>query len=91
MFSLTQFHLLKFRQRLKNHDVFGMFCQPLQQMTYLVLIDKFSAQTGRRKEESLLRDSTGTCEKSLESWQRLQSEAQMCLIYHSKKESNQTH
>ena len=31
-----------------------MFCQPLQQATYFVSIDKFSALIGRRKEESLI-------------------------------------
>ena len=48
MFSLIPFRLLRFRPRLNNCYVFGMFCQPLQQTTYmyLVSIDKFWALIG---------------------------------------------
>ena len=55
-YVFSPFRLLRFRQRLKNCDVFSMFCQPLQQTTYmyLVSIDKFWALTGRRKEASFI-------------------------------------
>ena len=55
-FSLTPFRLLRFCQRWKNCDVFGMFCQALQQTMFMyhALIDNFSALIGRRKEVSFI-------------------------------------
>ena len=63
-FFLTLFRLLRFRQRLKNRGVFGMVCQPLQQMTYLVSIDKFSALIGRRKQSFFARFGENRCKIS---------------------------
>ena len=85
MFPLTPFWLHRFCQILKNHDVFGMFCQPLQQTTYSSRINWYSLDADWSKKRKFYREIRRKQVQNLWNHGSVFEAKRRCLIYRQKR------